>query len=272
MRVPSVLIHMKTLPVILSVFLLLLLAGKNDAFSQKEEPAGYDSIAETILLKKEMTGGLTIHNLGVGFNFRKGVNKTFFNSRIFEVEFVSMKHPKQIRVINPYYYNAKSYVYGKLNHVYILRASYGFKKLLNRKPYWGGIELRAVFMGGISIAFAKPVYLYFWDETYTFIKEEKYNPNNVYHNSEYIYGRAPFTDGLGELRVYPGILAKAGLNFEFGTLNSKIRALEAGAELEYFPDAIPIMAYNPPENLIITFYLNFSLGKRYNSQSKVVSR
>ena len=70
-----------------------------------------------------------------------------------------MKHPKQIRVINPYYYNARSYVYGKLNHVYMLRIGYGFKKLLNRKPYWGGIELRVLYMGGLSLAFAKPVYL-----------------------------------------------------------------------------------------------------------------
>jgi len=255
---------MKAFPVISLFFFLFMLMGINVAFSQNEELDGYDSIADRVLLKKELTGGITIHILGMGANIRKGINKTYFNSRIFEIEVVSMKHPKQIRVINPYYYNAKSYVYGKLNHVYILRAGYGFKKLLNRKPYWGGIELRVLYMGGISVAFAKPVYLYFWDETYTYVKEEKYNPNNVYHNSEYIYGRAPFTDGIVELKVYPGLYAKAALNFEFGSLNSKIRALEAGGILEYFPVAIPIMAYNPAQNFFLTFYLNFSLGKRYN--------
>ncbi|MCK9398487.1 MAG: hypothetical protein M0Q51_00645 [Bacteroidales bacterium] len=255
---------MKNSPVILSFCMLFMLVMINNVFSQDEELEGYDSIADRVLLKKELTGGVTIHILGMGANFRKGINKTFFNSRIFEIEFVSMKHPKQIRVINPYYYDAKSYVYGKLNHVYILRAGYGFKKLLNRKPYWGGVELRVLYMGGLSVAFAKPVYLYFWDETYTYVKEEKYNPDNYYHNSEYIYGRAPFTDGLGELKVYPGVYAKAGLNFEFGALNSKIRALEAGGVVEYFPIAIPIMAFNPAQNFLVTFYLNFSFGKRYN--------
>jgi hypothetical protein len=255
---------MKTCRVILIVFLLFILAGSYSAYSQAEEVDGYDSIADRVLLKKELTGGITLHNLGMGFNIRKGVNKTFFNSRIIEFELVSMKHPKQVRVINPYYYDAKSYVYGKLNHVYILRAGFGFKKLLNRKPYWGGVELRALYMGGISLAFAKPIYLIFWDETYTYKKVEKYNPDNVYHNSEYIYGRAAFVEGLGEIRVYPGVYAKAGLNFEFGALNSKIRALEAGAVFEYFPVAIPIMAFNPAQNAFITFYLNFSLGKRYN--------
>jgi hypothetical protein len=255
---------MKTRQVIFSIFMIFLLTGGYSAFSQEDEPEGYDSIADRVLLKKELTGGITIHNLGMGANIRKGINKTFFNSRIIEVEIVSMKHPKQIRVVNPYYYNAKSYVYGKLNHVYILRAGYGFKKLLNRKPYWGGVELRLLYMGGLAVAFAKPVYLYFWDETYTYVKEEKYNPDNYYHNSEYIYGRAPFIDGLGELKVYPGIYAKLGLNFEFGALNSKIRALEAGAIVEYYPIAIPIMAFNPAQSFFVTFYLNFSLGKRYN--------
>jgi hypothetical protein len=243
-----------------------MLTGINAAFSQMEELDGYDSLVDRVLLKKERTGGVTIHVLGMGANFRKGINKTYFNSRIFEVEVVSMKHPKQIRVINPYYYNAKSYVYGKLNHVYMLRAGYGFKKLMNRKPYWGGIELRVLYMGGISIAFAKPVYLYFFDYNANIVKKqpEKYNPDNPFHNEDYIFGRAPFSYGLGEIKIYPGMFVKAALNFEFGALNSKIRALEVGGVVEYFPIAIPIMAYNPAQNFFLTFYLNFSLGKRYN--------
>ena len=253
------------LPVILLTFFFgVVLSGI--AVSQPDETDGYDSISDRVLLKKEMTAGITAHVLGLGLNYRKGINKTYFTSRIIEVEIVSMKHPKQIRVINPYYYNARSYVYGKLNHVYILRAGYGFKKLLNRKPYWGGIELRALYMGGMSLAVAKPVYLYFWDETYTYIKEERYDPDNYYHSSEYIFGRAPFLDGIGEIKVYPGIFAKGGLNFEFGSVNSKIRALEAGGVFEYFPIAIPIMAFNPAQNFFATLYLNFSLGKRYNRQ------
>jgi hypothetical protein len=254
---------MRFLAAILWCFLIFFFSG-SPAFSQNDELDGYDSISERILLKKEQTGGITAHNLGLGGSYRKGVNKTFFNSRIYEVEFVSMKHPKQVRMINPYYYNARSFVLGKLNHVYTLRGGFGYKRLLNRKPYWGGVELRALYMGGVSVAFAKPVYLYFWDETYSYIKDEKYDPDNYYHSSEYIYGRAPFIEGFGELKVYPGVFAKAGLNFEFGKLNSKIRALEAGGVFEYFPVAVPIMAYNPAQNFFMTFYINFSLGKRYN--------
>lgn len=234
------------------------------AKGQDLDAPGEDTISDRVLLKKEMAGGVVVHNLGLGVNFRLGRNKTFFNSRIIEIEAVSMRHPKQIRVINPLYYNARSYFYGKLNHVYMIRAGYGFKKLLNRKPYWGGVELRLLYLGGASIALAKPIYLYFWDETYSYVNEERYDPDNYYHNSEYIYGRAPFTDGLTETSIHPGVYAKAGLNFEFGQYNSKMRSLEAGAVVEYFPRAIPIMAKNPEQNFFVTFYIKFELGKRYN--------
>lgn len=223
-----------------------------------------DTSGTNILYRKQMSGGIVLHNLGMGLQFRKGTNKSFFVSRIFEIEVVSMKHPKQVRVINPYYFNAKSYVYGKLNHVYMFRAGYGNKRLLNRKPYWGGIELRALYMAGVSVALAKPVYLYFWDDTYTILKEERYDPENPFHSSEFIYGRAPFMSGFSEIKVYPGLFAKAGLNFEFGTNNAKIRALEAGATFEYYPVSIPIMAFNKEQNLFFTFYITFQLGKRYN--------
>jgi hypothetical protein len=254
---------MKTFRVIFLTCLGLILASFT-AFPQQEEIEGYDSISDRVLVKKEMTGGITLHILGLGGNFRKGKNKTFFNSRIFEVEIVSMKHPKQIRVINPYFYNARSYVYGKLNHVYMLRGSYGFKKLLNRKPYWGGVELRLLYMGGISLALTKPVYLKIFYEEYPNGKDEKYDPDNQYHTPDNIIGRSAFFEGMGQIKLYPGVLAKVGLNFEFGALNSKIRALEVGAVLEVFPIAVPIMAYNPEQNFFPTFYLNFSLGKRYN--------
>jgi hypothetical protein len=250
--------------ILFPVLLILFGSGLSEAQVFLDDELEYDSVAERILLKKEYTGGIIAHNLGFGINFRIGRNKTFFNSRIIDIAIVSMKHPKQVRVINPYYYNSRSYVYGKLNHVYMLRGGYGYKKLLNRKPYWGGVELRLLYQGGISIAFAKPVYLYFWDESYAFIKEEMYNPENFYHSSEYIYGRAPFVSGLDKIKIYPGIFVQAGLNFEFGKLNSKIRALEGGATLEYFPIPIPIMAFNPEQSLFATFYLNFQLGKRYN--------
>jgi hypothetical protein len=225
--------------------------------------------SKNILLLKEYSLGIMLHTQGWGLKYNRGYNKTAFKKRMLTIEFVEMQSPKQIRTINPYFTNSKSYVYGKLNSVYMLRGSYGMHKLLNRKPYWGGVELRFIYAGGISLGFAKPVYLYilvppddpnqFYEYT---IIEEKYNPDE--HFLDNIYGRASFTKGFDEIKFYPGIHAKVGLDFDYGVYRSKVKSLEIGVMLDVYPWPIPIMAYNDPNYYFLTFYLNFNFGKRYN--------
>lgn len=239
---------------------------EEDKKKQKTHEPIYDSISDRVLLRKEFAGGIILHSRGWGFHFRKGQNLSYFRSLNWEVDAVSLKSPKQIKTINPYFNNAKSYVYGKLNHVYILRAGVGIKRLLNRKPYWGGIELRFIYFGGFSLALAKPVYLYVLNYTpdnddYT-IDIEKYDPEK--HGLDNIYGRAPFVNGIGETSLHPGVYAKLGLNFEFGSYNSSIKAVEVGGVVDFYPIPVAIMAYNPEQTFFITFYLEFSFGKRYD--------
>jgi hypothetical protein len=232
----------------------------------KEYEAIYDSVTDRVLLRREFTGGIILHSRGWGLHFRKGRNINFFRSFQWEVDGVSMKSPKQFRTIYPFSNSAKSYFYGKLNHVFITRTGLGIKKLLNRKPYWGGIELRLVYFGGISLAFAKPVYLYIinypaGNESRT-VTVERYDPE--LHGYDNIFGRAPFLDGIENTSIHPGIYGKLALNFEFGEYNSSIKAVELGAVIDYHPIPIAIMANNPKQSLFLTFYLEFSMGKRYD--------
>jgi hypothetical protein len=256
------------------ILTLLLLVGFF-GYGQEQEPEKkkrkkyeqvYDSISDRVLLRREFAGGLLLHSRGWGFHFRMGRNINAFKTFLWEVDVVSMKSPKQIRTINPYFNNAKSYVYGKLNHVYVLRGGFGFKRLLNRKPYWGGLELRFIYFGGLSIALAKPVYLYILNFSAEFddysIDIEKYDSKQ--HGLDNIYGRAPFTHGIENTRIHPGLYAKLGLNFEFGDYNSSIKAVEVGAILDYYPFPVAIMANNPEQSFFLTFYLGFSFGKRYD--------
>ena len=178
---------------------------------------------------------------------------------------VELQSPKQIRSINPYFTNSKSYIYGKLNAIFNFRGSYGIQKQLNRKPYWGGVELRFLYAGGISLAVAKPVYLYILNQAADnkyYITEERYDPDN--HFSDNIHGRAPFTKGFGELDVYPGLHAKIGLDFDYAVYRTKLKSLQIGAILDVFPRPVPIMAFNDADYYFLTFYINFNFGKRYN--------
>ena len=233
------------------------------AFAQIESPI---DTSKRVILLKETSWGITFHTQGWGIKYSRGKNRTAFSRSMLVFEFGEMRSFKQIRTLNQYFTSSKSYVYGKLNSVFMLRGMVGKHKLLNRKPYWGGVEVRLVYLGGVSLGIAKPVYLNILktislDYTYS-IRAERYDPDE--HFVDNIFGRASFTKGFGEIGVYPGIVGKVGLDFEYGVYRTKVKSLEIGAIIEVFPIPVPIMAFNDPNYFFFTFYFNFNFGKRFN--------
>jgi len=217
-----------------------------------------------VLFRREKAWGALVHTQGLGLNYRLGVHKTAAIKRMYEFELVTMKHPKEIKSINPYFENAKSFKYGKLNYAALLRVSYGRHKTLNNKPFMGGVEVRYIYNIGLNTAILKPVYLSILYPTnvpyrYT-VADEKYDPEK--HNSDLIYGRASFFKGFDQLKVYPGAYAKLGLSFEYGTQADVVRSLDLGIALDGFLTGVPIMAYDKNNNYFLTLFLSFHFGKR----------
>ena len=247
---------------ILIAFIFIL---QNSGTVSAQEANENDTISNIVLTEKQWTLGLLLHTNGWGLKLRFGRNVTFLRQRMWELEYVTYKSSKEIRIINDMYSDSKSYIYGKLNFVSFLRGGIGFQHILNRKPYWGGVQLSALYYGGLSVGITKPIYLYIihtQSGTDYELVEEKYNPD--IHFVENIYGRGSLLSGITQLGLYPGIYVKGGLEFEFGTKNTRINSLEAGATLDFSPIPIPIMAYNPKQNFFVTLYIGFSLGKRHN--------
>ncbi|MFH1121709.1 MAG: hypothetical protein V1775_17955 [Bacteroidota bacterium] len=234
------------------------------AIAQIEEE--FDSIADNVLFRKEMNGSVIIHSHGWGLEYRTGFNKTVSRKLMFEANLLEMKDAKEIKTINPFFTNTKSYIYGKMNSLYMVRLGSGQQYILNRKPYFGGVELRILYSGGLSMGFTKPVYLEIIKMdavSYRYITvTERYDPDK--HFNDNIYGRAPFTKGFDKLKPYPGIYVKAGLSIDFGTINQKPKIIEAGAVLDIYAKPIPVMAFKNPDQFFLTLYLSFGLGKRYN--------
>ncbi len=241
----------------------------SQAFAQNVEEVGFeeiDTILNKVILKKEFTGGVMLNFRGLGFVFRKGFNENAFKKNLWEIEAFGIKGDKQVRVITSRYdSNVKSFVFGKLNKVYNLRAGLGRQHRLNTKPYWGGVEVRFTYYGGLSLGIAKPIYLYVYTDpssSYINIESEKYDPEK--HFAENIYGRAPFIDGIDETKFHPGAYAKVGLNFEFGQYKTSIKALEVGLTFDAYAIPIPIMAFRDKHQYFINGYIMFAFGKRYN--------
>lgn len=218
-----------------------------------------------VLMRNEWGFGIQLHTAGWGIDYRRGKNITGYKKRIIEGEIVNIRHPKEIRSVNPYFDNAKSFFYGKINSVTLLRGGIGRQNILFSKAEKEGVEVRLLYSAGASIAMAKPVYLYIlnatpFDGEYE-LTEEKYDPES--HFIDNIYGRAPFTSGFNKIKPYPGAYAKLGLSFEYGNITENIRCLEAGICLDAYAKTIPIMAYAENSNYYLNFYVNWLFGKRW---------
>ncbi len=228
-----------------------------------------DSIENMIIYNHERFGQVIAHNLGLGIGYRYGKNTSAFQTRFFSAELVTMRSLKQIKIYNPYpNTDARRYVFGKLNEVVTLRAGYGYRRLLNGKPYWGGVEARWIYEAGASLAIEKPYYLFVYKAVpssgggYVYIIETtKFDENTSYDN---IYGRAPFTKGLNEISLVPGVFIRSGFSFEFGDIKTRIQAIEAGAMLEFFPSGLTIMADQANKPVYVTFFIGYSFGRRFN--------
>jgi hypothetical protein len=243
-----------------------------------QDVAEADTVDMGILLRREKSWNIMLHTLGYGFGYRVGINKTYYQNKMFEFDLFEMRSPNQIKTYNQNYQNPRSYVYGKLNNLYIIRAGIGKQHLINRKPYWGGVEVRAFYYGGIDIGLAKPSYLYI--DYYLNVNNvliiqdrplERYDPDKHFpgigsnpDTLSDIFGRGPLLSGFNKIRPYPGLYAKGGFNFEFSEQNDRIKSLEIGASVDVFPLPVPMMAFQDKKYFFVTGYLSFHFGKRYN--------
>lgn len=236
-----------------------------------------DTVSMGILLRKELSGNIMLHTLGYGAGLRKGWNKTYYQRYFLEADILEMRAPNQVRVYNLNFDNTRGYFYGKQNALDIIRIGVGRSALLNRKPYWGGIDVRHFLSGGISMGFAIPTYLYIAyytkvDNIYFYeTRLEKYDPEKHFPyrglNPDIdcdIYSKGPILKGFSELKLHPGIYLKTGFNFDFSKINDRVRALEVGIAAEGFLNSVQMMAFSDPRRFFITGYFSFQFGKNYD--------
>ena len=225
-------------------------------------------IEERIIYNRETTVNATIHTQGLGAGFKTGRIRSIYQSNYWDFEFSYLRSLKQIPLINTSYFTMSSFIYGKLNEVFVIRGGYGGERRIYGKPYWGGVELRWIYEGGASLGLLKPYY-------YT-VSVAKIGQNGEYslevENHTFdddvawvqLLGKAPFSYGLNEIKVRPGIHVKSGLSFEIGASRPRAQAIDVGAVAEYFPQGIAMMADNPKEYFMLTLYLSYRWGSRFN--------
>jgi hypothetical protein len=235
---------------------VIILYGSTLLYAQGELDA-----QQKVFFRNERSFAVLISSDGIGLSYREAKRINFLNKRLFEIDAGTLKHPKEYKLSNPYYQNTGSYVFGKLNSVGFLRGGIGRQHELFNKADLGGIAIRYFYSGGPVIALYKPIYynvLYPLTLYTAELKQEKFEVS--IHAPEDIYSRAPFTKGLDEIKVLPGLYAKGGFNFEYSKEDKIIHAIEVGAQINAFPKRIPIMATTTNKAIFFSLFVSYRFG------------
>ncbi len=220
----------------------------------------------SVVYKSQREGGIVAYTNGWGADFAFGKHVDGFRRRMIHLEITSLKHPKQIRSYNPFYEDARSYFYGKLNSVFTIKSTWGYKKVLFDRLRSGGVQISRRWAMGPTLAFEKPIYLQIGkpELPYDYLEEERYNPE--IHGVEDIYGRAPFYLGIDAMKLVPGIHAKYMVHFEwskFGVDKPNTQAIEFGVSGSAYARPIKMMATEKNSQLFINLILSLKMGRKY---------
>lgn len=216
-----------------------------------------------VLYRHEASFGLFMHSAGgFGMAYRRGEHVTAKRKRMFEIEMLNFKHPKEVKSVNSYYSNSKGFVYGKLNSILLVRPGVGFQNVLYQKSDKKSVEIRYSYFVGATLAFAKPVYLEIKKGTFSSSPTtERYNPE--IHKQEDIFGKADFFKGINKTIIYPAAYAKLALSFEYADRYNALKAIETGVVLDVYPKALPMLAFNKKQQAYISLYLKIIWGKKW---------
>jgi len=195
----------------------------------------------------------TLHTNGVGIGFRIGKEPNIHIRRGFDVEYTYYRHFKERR---KRFDHQKVIVLGKLNYFGEIRGGYGVTRVLNGKPYWGGVEVGYFFYGGFSLGFSIPVYVKVYEGID--IVSRRYNPD--IHS--YIESQEPFGKGFKNIKIHPGLYVKTGMSFDFAKNDALVLKLDFGIAADAFYPPVEKIAFSPKQYVLLTGFVCIHFGKR----------
>ncbi len=144
----------------------------------------------------------------------------------------TLKHSKEIKLLNQSYERSKPYVYGRLNRLGTVNFYTGINHALAKGDYRGKPGINNSLVVGFSLGVLRPVYLDIShdqrDGKY-YIRSERYDPS-IHTNQNQIVGESRGTAGWNELTFVPGINLKYASQFVWINASGTTQALELGMD------------------------------------------
>ncbi len=211
--------------------------------------------------------------LAIGFN--KAKIKTYYLTRFVHFEIGEIKHPKENRYnINRNFLSGpptSSFVYGKQNALFALRAGLGQKRYYSERARRKGIRVGLSYEAGPVLGLIKPYYLDIIvnesGSSRPTIIQVRYSEETLgqFLNPWNIAGYSGLFKGMNEITLMPGLQIQAALHLEWGSEDEILQAFEMGFMLDAFPKKIPLLIEledNKNRPFFLNLFLNLQLGKR----------
>ncbi|WP_142683377.1 hypothetical protein [Chitinophaga polysaccharea] len=223
------------------------------------------------VFQRDFSAGARLNTDGWSGFAELGYRKTRKKVNYFQFEFGEKKSNKEVKVNSGYAFTQRPYIYGKQNNFYQAKLGVGQRYLIGGKANKNGVEVDAVYYGGVSLGLVKPYYLNVQNETGENV-DIKYTPEtaDLFLHKEQINGAGGFGKGWNNLSVVPGLHAKLGMRFDWAHFNEVVSALEVGVNGEYYTKKIPIMVVvdgvDPNKQFFFNAYVSIQFGKRWNKR------
>lgn len=223
------------------------LTAQNDAYGEA-----------TVVYTNQFYAGGKIMTSGFGLKGILGKYEGYKTIKFKSIEFLKLKHPKELKLTIIGGNSTRRLVFGKSNAFQTLRIGFGKKQLISDKIRKGAMAIGYSYNLGPSIGLLKPVYVDLIESR----RSERYDPQ--IHDLSQIRGRSSFFRGVFETKIRPGIFLNAAILFEFSSDRDGIQQLEVGGSIDAFAERIPIIANAEAKQFFINLFLSYTLGKKYN--------
>lgn len=218
----------------------------------------------------DLGGRLTTQGWSAYLEYEKRSSET--TSTLFQLEFGEIKDSKEDKQAKSlgrdafgYAYSGHAFVYGKRNIFYQTRLGIGQRRLVGGKGNKNGVEVSALYLGGISLGLVKPYYLELYDADNSGTYYAKYTEENAedFLNYNNIVAGPGFGRGWSEVEVVPGVYGRIGMRFDWAEFNEFVSAVEVGLDGEFYSKKVQIMVHNPSKQFFYGAYVSLLFGKRW---------
>lgn len=232
----------------------------NALIKQEEEGA--------LVFHRQNTFGVKLNTDGYSLFFEKGWMQSSRKATLLSFELGEKKHPKEHKRSTSdngsfLYVSNTPFVYGKQNIFYQFKISAGQQLVLGYRGNKNGVSVTGVYSGGLSIGFLRPYYLRVQRTVSNEVVDIKYSPAD---SSDFLGDRIIEGTGLrhgwNELKISPGLHARAGLRFDYGRFNELVSAVEVGLNAEYYFSKPEIMLLTSNKQFLFSAYASINFGRR----------